>query len=355
MRRSPNPTTDRALMSSSANRPPTIDVSDVKPSQIRWGVLVALLIWLSMSSYYSVPTDSVGVILRLGRCQPDLAPPGLHGKLPFGIDQVTLVPTLRQQKLEFGFGSPGGTNPFQADTEAHLSQQVVTGDLNAALMQWVVQYRVDDPKLHLFRVREPQETLRDLIEAVMQEIVGDRTVDELLTIGRQEIEISARELLTKAVKTYELGVTIELVQLKDVDPPTSVQSSFDEVNKAQQDKESAVNMASGEYNKEVPRARGEAERVLSAAEGTALKRINEAEGDVASFTAQFSQYQKAPAVTRSRLYLEMLGEVLPQAGAKIIVDEQLKGLLPLYGTASTAQPLAPPTASFRSLDSSSTR
>jgi membrane protease subunit HflK len=205
---------------------------------------------------------------------------------------------------------------------------MVTGDLNAAHVEWVVQYEIDDPERFLFNHREPRPTLRDLSESVLREVVGDRTVDEVLTVGRQEIENEAIAKLTELVRELTMGLRVQQVQLKNVHPPAPVQRSFDEVNRAQQEREQMINQANGEYNKVVPRARGEAERAIRDAEGYALKRVNEAEGDVARFTALLEQYDKAPEVTRQRLYLETIGDVLPKLGNKVILDADAKQFLP---------------------------
>jgi modulator of FtsH protease HflK len=240
------------------------------------------------------------------------------------------LPTRRQLKLEFGFSTPGPlTNPIQAGEEPNEEKSMVTGDLNAALVEWVVQYRIEDPRQYLFDVRNPGETLRDLSEAAMREVVGDRTVDELITIGRQDIEIEALTRMQELSTLYHLGIRVDQVQLKNVNPPSQVQASFNEVNKAQQDRENAINIANGEYNKVVPKAKGEADQTIRAAEGYRFKRVNEAEGDVAAFSAVLQQYVKAPEITRVRLYLETMSEILPQTGQKIIVDDSLRQLLPI--------------------------
>jgi len=237
----------------------------------------------------------------------------------------------RQLKQEFGFATPGATNPYQfTDTrEQELERSMVTGDLNAASVEWVVQYRIADPLAYLFAFRDPAHALRDLSESVMRAVIGDRTVDEVITVGRQEIEIEALDRLKRLVAQYGLGVSIDQIQLKNVNPPTPVQASFNEVNQAQQEREKVINLARGEYNKVVPRARGEAEERIRAAEGYAVRRINEAEGDAARFTALFTEYTKAPEVTRQRLYLETLEEVLPRLRGKIVVDEAARQVLPL--------------------------
>jgi len=206
---------------------------------------------------------------------------------------------------------------------------MVTGDLNVALVEWVIQYRIVEPKLYLFEVRNADETLRDASESIMREVVGDRTVDEVITVGRQEIEDEALLKLQALVASYEMGIKLDQVQLKNVNPPERVQASFNEVNQAQQERERAINIANGEYNKSIPRSRGEAEQGISASRGYAMKRINEAEGDAAAFNAVLAEYVKAPEITRTRLYLETMSEVLSQVRSKIIIDQDAGGVLPL--------------------------
>ncbi|MGJ0514417.1 MAG: FtsH protease activity modulator HflK [Methylomicrobium sp.] len=280
------------------------------------------------SSFFTIPAESEGIVLRFGEYIRKV-PPGLHFKIPFGVDGIIEVPTQRQQKLEFGFSSPNYTNPDQAGEEPGLEKSMVTGDLNAALVEWIVQYRITEPEHYLFSVRQPGLTLRDISESMMREVVGDRTVDEIITIGRQEIEDTVLIRLRDLARRYNLGVTINQVQLKNVNPPEPVQPSFNEVNRAQQDRENMINIANGEYNKVVPRARGEADQRIQAAEGYRFKRINEAEGDARAFTSVLEQYIKAPEVTRTRIYLETLGLVLPQARQQIIVDDTVQQILPM--------------------------
>jgi len=297
---------------------------------IRLAIIGILILVGVFTSFYTVSADAQAVVLRFGK-PIKTTDPGLHFKLPYGIDRTLIVEVKRQLQQEFGFGTPGATNEWQFTdpSEQELEKSMVTGDLNAALVEWVIQYRIDDPEQYLFAVRQPDATLRSLTESVMREIVGDRTVDEVITVGRQEIESIASEKLQAATADYAMGLRIIQVQLKDVNPPRRVQASFNEVNQAQQERESAINRANGEYNKEVPRARGEADRMISAAEGYAKKRVNEAEGDVASFEALLVEYTVAPAITRRRLYLETMSEILPKLGKTIILDEEAKGLLPL--------------------------
>jgi len=319
------------------NEPRTIVVQFPKIAA-RWVLLIPLgivAIWLVLTSYYTIPAESVGVVLRFGKFHA-IRDPGLHFKLPFGIDEILPVAVKRQLKLEFGFGTPSATNPDQASNEGEREKNMVSGDLNAALVEWVVQYRLDDPKLYLFHARAPGWALRDLSEAVMRETVGDRTVDEVITVGRQEIEDFTLNRLREVTKAYKLGITVDQVQLKNVNPPRDVQSSFNEVNKAKQDRENAINVANGEYNNAVPRAKGEAGQKISEAEGYKLKRVNEALGDVAAFNAVLTEYLKAPEVTRTRIYLETMAEVLPQLRDRVIVDEKVTQLLPLLPSGGRA-------------------
>ncbi len=288
-------------------------------------VVVGLSVW---SSYYTVPSDSVAVVQRFGKHLKEV-PPGLHFKLPLGIDKATIVPVKRQLKQEFGFATAGAKDPYQGARNGGRETQMVTGDLNAALVEWVVQYRISDPVKFLFEVREPSETLRYVSESVMREVVGDRTVDEVITIGRQEIEVEALVKMQELSSKYVMGISIDQVQLKNINPPTPVQESFNEVNQAQQSKEKLINEARREYNKVIPLAEGEKDQRIREADGYRLKRINEAEGDTARFNALFTEYRKAPEVTRRRIYIETMQNVMPSIQSKILVDDEMRGLLPL--------------------------
>ncbi len=304
---------------------------------------LALLLFAGLArGVYTVGPESVGVIQRFGRFIGTVGP-GLRFKLPFGIDTVTIVPVKRQLKMEFGFGTPGAQDPQQASGDQKAESDMVTGDLNAAHVEWVVQYEISDPEQYLFNHREPGPTLRDLAESVMREVVGDRTVDEVLTIGRQGIENECLVSLTELVQALDMGLRVQQVQLKNVHPPRAVQQAFEEVNRAQQEREQTINLANGEYNKVVPRARGEAEKRISAAEGYAARRVNEAQGDVSRFSAMFAQYARSPDVTRRRLYLETLSKVLPQLGGKVILDADASQFLPLMNLRQLDAAPAPPT------------
>jgi len=309
-------------------------LKQILPGGGRRGVIILVILALialgAWTSYYTVPSDSVAVVQRFGKYLKDV-PPGLHFKLPLGIDTATIVPVKRQLKQEFGFTTPGASDPYQSPRprEGKRETEMVTGDLNAALVEWVVQYRISDPVKFLFEVREPSETLRYVSESVMREVVGDRTVDEVITIGRQEIESEALTKMQALSTKYAMGISIDQVQLKNINPPQPVQESFNEVNQAQQEKEKLINEARRDYNKVIPLAEGEKDQRIREADGYRLKRINEAEGDAARFNALLAEYSKAPEVTRRRIYIETLQDVMPGIRSKIIVDEQTRGILPL--------------------------
>ncbi len=300
---------------------------------------LALILIGAWTAIYTVPSDSVAVVQRFGKYVKDVQP-GLHFRLPLGVDAATIVPVKRQLKQEFGFSTPGATDPYQSPFDGRRETEMVTGDLNAALVEWVVQYRIADPAKFLFEVREPSATLRYVSESVMREVVGDRTVDEVITIGRQEIESEALSKMQELSTKYAMGISIDQVQLKNINPPEPVQESFNEVNQAQQEKEKLINEARRDYNKVIPLAEGEKDQRIREADGYRLKRINEAEGDVARFSALLTEYTKAPEVTRRRIYVETMQAILPGIRSKIIVDDQTRNILPLLNlnTQSGDQP-----------------
>jgi membrane protease subunit HflK len=289
--------------------------------------LVAAIVLLT-TTFYQVPPEAVGVVLRFGR-YVRTAEPGLHLKAPFA-EEVIKVPVQRQLKQEFGFRTEeAGIRTEYAKGNFNDESMMLTGDLNVAIVEWIVQYRVSDPYQYLFKVRNPEGTFRAMNEAVMRQVVGDRTVTEVLTVGRQEIETRVETELQAMAKQYELGVTLDQVVLQDVNPPNPVKPSWDAVNQAQQQRDRLINEARAEYNKVVPRAKGEAEQTILQAQGYALDRVNRSQGDSARFKSVYDSYRKAPDVTRRRMYLETMGRVLPNLGGKVFLDKDVKGLLPL--------------------------
>jgi membrane protease subunit HflK len=308
---------------------PKLPKFDLPAGRLRLILLVVLAVAAIFSSIYTIDPEEVGVVLRFGK-YVRTTEPGLHFKAPLGVEQVVKLPVQRQLKLEFGFRTQRADVRSQFTTGGLGGESnMLTGDLNAAVVEWVVQYRIADPKLFLFRVRNVEETLRDMSEATMRLVVGDRTVDEVLTVGRQEVADLVEVRLQELCDQYENGVKVEQVVLQDVNPPDQVKASFNEVNQAEQERETKINQAQSEYNKVIFRARGMAEQTVSTAEGYSLDRINRAKGEADRFTSIYREYRKAPEVTRRRIYLETLNEVMNQAGRKVILDDKLEGVLPL--------------------------
>jgi modulator of FtsH protease HflK len=291
-------------------------------------LLLAILLW---SSWFTVQPEETGVVQRFGAVTRTVGP-GLHFKLPYGLERVRLVPTARVLKEEFGFrtvATRAGQRTQYEDNKALKDESLMlTGDLNVIDVQWIVQYRIEDPVRYLFRVRESQQTIRDIAEAVMRQIVGNRLGSDVLTVGRVAVSTEMKEEMQKILSEYETGVRLVTVELQDVTPPDSVKPAFNEVNEARQDRERTINQAQEQANREIPKARGEAARTITEAEGHAVERVNRASGEATRFLAILDQYQAAPDVTRRRLYLEALGAILPEAKALYIVDGDQKALVP---------------------------
>lgn len=287
------------------------------------GILVAVTLF---SGVFQINPEEVGVITKLGKYDRTLEP-GLNFKIPF-VEQVHKVPVERQQKLEFGFRTTNADVRSEYVTRSDESL-MLTGDLNLANVEWVVQYRIEDPFNYLFKVKNPETTLRDISEAAMRQVVGDRTVNEVLTVGRAEIASRLKVLMQELASEYTIGVRIEQVVLQDVNPPELVKQAFNAVNEAQQQKETLINQAKSEYNKVVPKAKGQADETIQKAEGYATERVNMAEGEVARFNDLYAEYIKAQEVTKTRIYLETMSRVLPKLGNKIITDDKGNNVLPL--------------------------
>jgi membrane protease subunit HflK len=284
---------------------------------------------LFFAGYYQVEPDEVGVVQRFG-AYVRTSEPGPHVKLPF-VESVTKVPVQRQLKMEFGFRTVRAAQQteYAESPETKAESVMLTGDLNVAVVEWIVQYRIRDARAYLFHVRNVPETFRFMSEASMRQVVGDHSVDEVITIGREAIALLAKEELQRLCNLYDIGIEIQQLVLQDVNPPDPVKPAFNEVNQAIQEKERAINDAWADYNKAVPRAKGEAEQAVRSAEGYALERVNHAEGDAKRFDAIDAEYKKAPSVTRRRIYLETMAQLLPKLGRKLILDDKAKGILPL--------------------------
>jgi membrane protease subunit HflK len=300
------------------------------------GFVGLVLLWIS---FYQVQPDEVGIVLRFGRFTRE-ASSGAHFLLPF-LERVIKVPVERQLKQEFGFRTlrAGVRTEYQEGRQFTDESLMLTGDLNVAVVEWIVQYKIKDPYAFLFKVREVETTFRDMSEAAMRQIVGDNSVDEVLTVGRQRIASQAKDLLQSLCDKYETGIDVQQLVLQDVNPPDPVKPSFNEVNQAIQEKERLTNEALADYNQAIPRARGEAQRTIQESEGYAAERVNRAQGEAARFEAIYAEYRKAPRVTRYRMYLETMNEVLPRMGRKLILDEAQKGVLPLLNLGSDLKAL----------------
>ena len=317
---------------------PQIKIPKISKRMLRNGGAILGILLIGLTSIYTVGPEQAGIVLRFGR-YVKTTDPGLQFKLPFGIETVTKVPIQRQLKQEFGFrtvSSSGRSTYSQRGFEGESN--MLTGDLNSAEVEWVVQYRIIDSYKFLFRVRNVESTFRDMSEAVMRKTVGDRTVNEVLTIGRQEIADLVEQELQALCDQYQMGIKVEQVVLQDVNPPDAVKASFNAVNEAQQEKEKLINEAQAEYNRVIPRARGEALKTIQQAEGYYLDRVNRARGDSARFVALYDSYRRAPEITRKRIYLETMNDVLPKVSRKLIIDGDIKGVLPLLNLGQTISP-----------------
>lgn len=308
---------------------PEIRLPQFNKTVIRNALIAFAVLIVAFTSFYTVEPEETALVLRFGE-YVRATDPGLHFKLPFGVETVKKVPVQRQWKEEFGFRTVRSGQRSQYATRPYAEEaNMLTGDLNAANVEWVVQYRVVDPYRYLFKVRQPQDTFRGMSEAVMRSIVGDRTVNEVLTVGRAEVASEVQLALQVLCDQYEIGISVDQVVLQDVNPPDAVKPSFNEVNEAQQEREKLINQAQSEYNRVIPRAQGEALQTIQEAEGYALQRVNEARGDSARFVAFYREYRKAPEITRKRIYLETMSQVLPAVNGKVIIDGDLRSVLPL--------------------------
>src|SRR5918999_1330833 len=315
-------------------RRPSSDVDEILAQiQQRWrgygagpiiglGALVVALLFL-WSSWFTVQPEETGVVQRFGQVVRT-AGPGLHFKWPFGVETVRLVPTARVLKEEFGFrslaGAPGQRTQYAGNQAYKAESLMLTGDLNVIDVQWIIQYRIEDPIRYLFAVRDTPQTIRDITEAVMRRVVGNRLGSDVLTVGRVGVSTTVKEEIQQILSAYETGVRLVTVELQDVTPPDPVKPAFNEVNEARQDKERTINQAEEQVNRELPKAGGEAARSVREAEGYAIERVNRARGEANRFQAILAEYQQAPEVTRRRLHLEALGRFMTDMKGLYIVD-----------------------------------
>ncbi|NQV18578.1 MAG: FtsH protease activity modulator HflK [Armatimonadetes bacterium] len=293
------------------------------------GLIIFAAVIFFATGLYTVDPEEVGVIQRFGKYL-STTQPGLHFKIPFGVDKLTKVKVKLVFKEEFGFRT------LQAGVRSKYSSQsynqeaiMLTGDLNIADVEWIVQYRIKDPVNYLFNVRNVEETLRDVSESVIRGVVGDRSVDEVIVLNRKEIADKSEIMLQKQLDKYEAGLEIVTINLQNVNPPEAVQPAFNNVNSAKQGKERIINEAWQNYNQIIPEAQGKAKRTIEEAEGYAIDRVNRANGDANRFIQMYNQYRYSKTVTRKRLYLEMMEKVLPKVEKKYIIDDKANNVLPL--------------------------
>ena len=292
-------------------------------------ILIVAVVIIILTGFYTVNPDEVGVIQRLGK-YISTTEPGLHFKIPFGIDKMTKVKVKHVYKEEFGFRTikSGVKTKYSTRSYDHESL-MLTGDLNIADVEWIVQYRIKDPYAYLFRIRNIEETIRDLAEAVVRKVVGDHSVDEVIVISRKDIADMTQQLLQEDLDEYGAGIEIYTINLQNVNPPERVKPAFNDVNSAKQERERIINEAWQEYNHVIPEAEGKALKTIEEAEGYAVNRVNRANGDATRFVEMYNQYKNAKTVTKKRMYLETMQEILPKVEKVYIVDEDQQGLLPL--------------------------
>jgi modulator of FtsH protease HflK len=316
-------------------------VPKIPTGLIALGIGAVIALWGVSSVFYTVQPEERAVVKRFGEVVK-ISDPGLHFKLPFGIDTVQLVATERVLKEEFGFRTAASRRgePSEYDQRDFPDESLMlSGDLNMIDVEWVVQYRIADPMKYLYSMREPTRTLRDISESVMRRAVGNRLGSEVLTTARVEISNLVRDEVQAAMQRYENGIQIVTVELQDVVPPRAVQPAFNEVNEARQERERMINEAQKQANQQLPLARGQANRAIAEAEGYATERVNRALGETARFTSILAEYRGAPEVTRTRMYLETLNEVLPNIGSVVVVQDGQMPPVPLLNLRD-AQPKA---------------
>ncbi|MEH0019059.1 MAG: FtsH protease activity modulator HflK [Desulfobacter sp.] len=295
---------------------------------VLFAAILVVAIYLGSSTFFTVDRNEVGVIQRFGKYDR-IAQPGLNFKLPTGIEKVTKVNVKTPETEEFGFKTYNNTGNYRTSSDASRQESslMLTGDLNVAVVPWIVQYRRSSPRDYLFNVKDVKSLLRRMSEATMRTVIGDRSINEVIS-SREEIAQAAKEMLQKEMDNARAGISIVNIEMKKTNVPEPVQASFNEVNQATQEKEQTIYKAREEYNKAVPLARGEARRLIKDAEGYAIDRVNRAQGDATKFKAVYDAYVQAKEVTKKRMYLEAMLEVLPKVGNKYIIDSNQENLLP---------------------------
>lgn len=300
----------------------------VSPSILVWLIILVVVIAAGFSSFYVVDETENAVITRLGKYTETVGS-GLHAKLPFGIDKSYTVPVKVVQMEQFGFKTvkAGRNNEYKNNIGAEST--MLTGDLNIVDVEWIIQYRIVDPKQWLFGVLEKQQTIRDISRSVINELVGDRAILDVMSSERSTIETLALDMMNENFDQFGLGINVIAVKLQNIVPPSGVQDAFEDVNKATQDRNRFINEGKEAYNAEIPKAQGEADRLLQVAEGYAAERVNMAKGDVARYNAVYEEYKKAPKVTKERIYLETMDEIFGSEKKPELIDSELDNLVPV--------------------------
>lgn len=307
----------------------------IKPKFFALGFLVIVLFFAAITSFYTVQPDEEAVIIRLGKYKGTY-PPGLHVKMPFGIDRLEKLKTKLVHQAEFGFRTRTTSNYGRgSSSKANLQGEssMVTGDLNVADVEWVIHYQIADPFKYLFQASEPIRNLRDVSESILRRVVGDRVVTEVLTTGRLEMASDAKILMQEVLDKYDIGIRVIAVKLQDINPPETVKPSFNEVVSAKQQQEQLINEAEEAYNKVIPEARGKADKSISKAEGYAKAIVDRSTGDAKKFEAVLTEYRKAPAITRKRIYIETMEVLFSRFKNMTVVDSKVQGLLPVFSKA----------------------
>ena len=296
------------------------------PTLLFWLIILVLAVAAGFSSFYVVDETENAVITRLGKYTQTVGS-GLHTKLPFGLDKAYFVPVKVIQTEQFGFETvkSGRNNEYKNNIASEST--MLTGDLNIVDVEWIIQYRIVDPKQWLFGVYEKQQTIRDISRSVINTLVGDRAILEVMGAERTSIQSLAQDMMNENFKDLGLGINVITVQLQNIVPPSGVQDAFEDVNKATQDMNRLINEGKEAYNAEIPRAQGEADKQLQVAEGYAAERVNMAKGDVARFNAVYEEYKRSPKITKERIYLETMDEIFGSEKKPELIDGELDNLV----------------------------
>lgn len=308
----------------------------INPSVVLKVLIPAAILIAGLGCFFVVDETEQAVITRFGKYERTTGP-GLQFKLPFGIDKNYNVPVKVVQTEQFGFKTvkSGRDNEYRNNIVSEST--MLTGDLNIVDVEWIIQYRIVEPKQWLFGVLEKRQTIRDISHSVINTLVGDRAILDIMSSERSAIENIALENMNTNFKQLGLGINVIAVKLQNIVPPSGVQDAFEDVNKAIQDMNRFINEGKEAYNSEIPKAQGEAAKQLQVAEGYAAERVNRAKGDVARFNSVYDEYRRAPKVTRERIYLETMEEIFGADTKPVLIDGRLDNVLPIKTLENSAK------------------